>query len=115
MLLKSVDFIADWLLILLVLVQSDFKFLQFKTGILSIDILELISFEQLRLGSLVLFVLIFEVTQFTVQFVQSIFKFLNLLVGFTDLEGGPANALFLIIQQISNTCKSTLIIINLNS
>jgi len=115
MLLKSVDFIADWLLILLVLVQSDFKFLQFKTSILSIDILELISFEQLRLGSLVLFVLIFEITQFTVQFVQSIFKFLNLLVGFTDLEGGPANALFLIIQQISDTSKSTLIIINLNS
>jgi len=74
-----------------------------------------VSFEKLGLGSLVLLTLAFEVSQLTVEFVQSVFVLRNELVSFIDLGAESGDLILLVNNESLNIVDSMVVIFYFSS
>lgn len=81
--------------------------------VLALHVLMLIGLKQLTLRSLVLLILLLEVAKLTVQFVQSVFKVLNLLDSVLRFEGYTRYPILLLFQHVRNGCDAMVVILEL--
>ena len=113
--LESIDLVWEGLFILLLLRAGDLKFLESDLTLLTGWVLVFVSFEKLGLGSLVLLSLTFEVSQLTVEFVQSVFVLRNELVGFIDLRTESRDLILLVNNECLNIVDSLVVIFYFSS
>jgi hypothetical protein len=75
--LKSIYFIGNRLFISFGFLNDNKEFLVSQLVLFALDILIFVSFKQLSLTVFVLLVLTFEISEFTIKFVQIVFFLLN--------------------------------------
>ena len=61
-----------------------------------------------------LFILTFEISKFTIKFVQIVFLFLNGCVSFIDRESSLGNGFFFMREKLLNTVTSLIVIVDFN-
>ena len=81
--------------------------------VLALHVLMLVGLEQLALCRLVLLILLFEVTELPVQFVQCEFEVLNLLNGILRFVIRARNRILLLLQQIRNGRNAMVVVVEL--
>lgn len=113
MLLQSVEFVTDRLLVLDNFIMRNLELLHSHGLVLALHVLMLIGLKQLTLRSLVLLILLLEVAKLTVQFVQSVFKVLNLLDSVLRFEGYTRYPILLLFQHVRNGCDAMVVILEL--
>jgi hypothetical protein len=82
--LKSIYFVGNRLFISFGLLNNNEEFLVSQLVLFALDILIFVSFKQLSLTVFVLLVLTFEISEFTIKFVQIVFFLLNGSMGLID-------------------------------
>jgi len=82
--LKSIYFIGNRLFISFGFLNDNKEFLVSQLVLFALDILVFVSFKQLSLTVFVLLVLTFEISEFTIKFVQIVFFLLNGSMGLID-------------------------------
>ena len=82
--LKSIYFIGNRLFISFGFLNNNKEFLVSQLVLFALDILIFVSFKQLSLTVFVLLVLTFEISEFTIKFVQIVFFLLNGSMGLID-------------------------------
>lgn len=102
MLLQPIQFVTDGLLVLGGLIMCNLELLHSHALFLALHVLMLVGLEQLALRRLVLLILLFEVAELPIQFVQCKFEVLNLLNGILRFMIRARNRVLRLLQHIRN-------------
>jgi hypothetical protein len=113
MLLQSIEFVTDGLLVLNGFIMRNLELLHFHRLVLGLHVLMLIGLEKLTLCCLVLLILLLEVAKIAVQFVQSVFEVLNLLNGVLCFVVCTRYRVLLLFQHIRNGRDAMVVILEL--
>lgn len=112
MLLESIDFIGNRLLILFGLLQHNQQFLLLQLILFTVNILIFIGLEQLGLSVLVLLILTLKIPELSIQLVQSILLVLDRSMCLIQPGTGIGKLFFLMSNQIINAISSLVVIVN---
>ena len=93
---ESVDFVTKRFLFFFHFVVANGQLVHPQGHFFALSILILISFEELPLSSLVLLVVAFQVSEFTVELVQVVFVLLDHSLGLADSGEALAKLVFLL-------------------
>ena len=111
MVLKSVKFVTDALLILFQLLMENIEFSVFQLSIFTLYVFVFISFEKLLLCSLMLLILTFKVPELTIKIVQNIFVVLNDIMALTNFINCFGNYLFFVLDDVIHTVDTLVVIV----
>lgn len=109
--LQSINFVTDWLFILIKFLEVGSQLIQFKLSIFSLNIFVFVCLKKLLLSILMLFVLVFKISQFSIKFVESIFMILNWRMTFTYFLNSFWYLALFIIDKTLDAENSLLIVL----
>ena len=114
-LLQTVNFERDTLLILLELAESDLQLLASHAAVLAVAVFVLVGFEELSLSGLVLLVLIFKVAELAVQLVQRILELLTVGVRLRDFDVAVTDLFFSLAAQALHLTDTLIVVLEVST
>jgi hypothetical protein len=110
--LESVDFITKWLFLFFHFVVVNLQFAHSQWHFFALGVFILIGFEKLALGVFVLFIVVLEVSEFTVKFIQIVFVFLNNSLGLVNSGQALGELVFLLSKKWWDLSNSLFVVLD---